>query len=241
MPLKELDPPDLAGQPGRKAGGFWAGLKEKLGLKAVAVRRLPHDSAAFTSAFVALGAKMAMADGVAVKIEAQAFEKFLEVAPGEEANVRHLYDLARQDMTGFEAYAARVNTLLEGQAELKRDVLECLLYVACADGILHPAEDRFLRVVATEFDIPDLEFLSLRALYIHDGASPYTVLGVDPASSNAALKARYRKLVSEHHPDRLIAEGAPAPVIKAATAKLAAITSAYDAITRERASRLATT
>jgi DnaJ like chaperone protein len=51
------------------------------------------------------------------------------------------------------------------------------------------------------------------------------------------LKARYRKLVSELHPDRLVASGAPPVKVKAANAKLATINEAYDVIVAERRQR----
>lgn len=237
MPLNTLDDA-IATRKRSGVNGFWTGLLNRLGLGAPPQRRLPHDSVAFTSAFVALGAKMAMADGVAVKAEAQAFEKFLEVAPGQEPNIQRLYDLARQDASGFEVYAARINTLLADQPGMKRDVLDCLLYVACADGVLHPAEDKFLKTVAREFGFSDLEFASIRALFVHDADSPYALLGIDPSASDLALKAHYRQLVAKHHPDKLIAVGAQPAVIKAANAKLATINAAYEAILKERASRM---
>jgi len=220
------------------SSGFWAGLLGKLGL-GPRPRRLPQDCEAFTSAFVALGAKMAMADGVAVRVEAQAFAKFLEVTPEQAPSIQRLYDLARQDTLGFEIYAARINAMLDGDPAMKRDVLECLLYVACADGMLHPAEDLFLTTVAHEFGYSDVEFASIRALFVQDGNSPYVILGVEPSISDAELKAHFRKLVVENHPDKLMAVGAQAAVIKAATAKLSAINAAYDAILKERASRAA--
>lgn len=240
MPLNILDDA-LSKRKRESADGFWSGLLSKFGISLPSRRRLPHDSVAFTSAFVALGAKMAVADGVAVKAEAQAFEKFLEVAPGQEPDIQRLYDLARQDVAGFEVYAARISTLLAGQPEIKRDVLECLLYVACADGVLHPAEDEFLKTVAHEFGYAESEFASIRALFVHDAQSPYVHLGIDPGVSDAQLKSHYRKLAALNHPDKLTATGASPALIKAANAKLATINAAYEAIVEERSSRMAVT
>ena len=98
------------------------------------------------------------------------------------ANVRRLYDLAKQDVTGYEAYAKKIATLLEDEPELLRALLECLFHIAAADGVLHPEEDEFLRVVAERFGIGQLEFLTIRASFVHDPHSPYEVLGVRPRS-----------------------------------------------------------
>lgn len=194
-----------------------------------------YESAAFTSAFVALAAKMAKADGVAVAAEAEAFERFLETPPGERDHVRRLYDLAKRDTAGFESYAERIGRLLADEPELKRTVLECLICVACSDGVLHPKEDAFLAVVAEKFGLDADDFRHIRALYVRDAESPYEILGVAPDATAVVIKARWRKLASELHPDRLTALGAPPALVKAANAKLATINAAYEAIEKERA------
>jgi DnaJ like chaperone protein len=199
--------------------------------------RPAHQSAAFTAALVALAAKMAKADGVAVRVECEAFQRFLEVSPEDMGSIRRLYDLASQDTAGFETYAADIASMLKGTPDLKINVLECLLMIACSDGILHPAEEAFLEVVAKTFGLSCDEFKRTRALFVRDASSPYEVLGVAPGVTTTALKKRYYELVQQCHPDRLIATGAQAALIKAANAKLAAINAAYEAILAERQQR----
>jgi len=194
----------------------------------------PERCAAFTSAFISLAAKMAKADGVAVAAEAETFERFLDVEPDELPSIRRLYAQAEQDTAGFETYADRIAEMLAKDPAAKRRVFECLFYVACSDGILHPAEDAFLHEVGERFGYDEHIFRAIRATFVHDPDSPYAVLDIAPDASNRAIKARYRKLVSENHPDRLIAAGAPAGVIKAATAKVAAYNAAYEQIETAR-------
>ncbi|MGQ0671884.1 MAG: TerB family tellurite resistance protein [Hyphomicrobium sp.] len=211
-------------------------LLDRLGLLRFWRRRFraPGESAAFTSAFVALAAKMAKADGVAVAAEWDAFERLLEVPEAERANVRRLYDLAKGDASGADVYATRLERLLAPHPTLRRDVIECLLYVACSDGVLHPAEDAFLAEAAGTLGISAAEFHTIRARFVSDPTSPYEVLGLAPNVSDAEIKTRYRRLVAESHPDRLMAAGAPAAVVKAATTKMAAINAAHEAIVKER-------
>jgi DnaJ like chaperone protein len=189
-----------------------------------------HQTAAFSAAIIALAAKMAKADGVAVRVECQTFERFFEPSPEEVPRIRRLYELASQDTAGFEIYAESVARMLKGEPDLKANVLECLLMIACADGILHPAEEAFLRTVGQAFGISCEEFRRIRAHFVRDADDPYHVLGLEPTVSEQDLRKRYVELVQRFHPDRLTARGAQAALIKAATAKLAAINTAYDAI-----------
>nr|HML44456.1 DnaJ family molecular chaperone [Hyphomicrobium zavarzinii] len=123
-----------------------------------------------------------------------------------------------------------VARMLKDEPDLKINVLECLLMIACADGILHPAEETFLRTVGEAFGISCDEFKKLRAPFVRDMDNPYDVLGLEPTASRHAVRARYLELVQRFHPDRLTARGAQAALIKAATVKLAAINAAYEAI-----------
>ena len=207
---------------------------ERLRREWVASRTPGYRTVAFTIAVTTLAAKMAKADGVALPVEVRAFERVFEIPKGEEKNFRRLYDLAAQDVAGYETYAEKIAGLLADEPEMLRALLECLFHVAAADGILHPDEDTFLMVVAEKFGLTRGEFLSIRAGFINDPCSPYQILGVAPDISDADLKLRHRALVREPHPDRLAATGVPPELRCAATRRLAAINAAHDAIRAER-------
>lgn len=192
-----------------------------------------HETAQFSAAVIALAAKMAKADGVAVRIECETFERFFEPTPDELPRIRRLYDLASQDTAGFEAYASSIAKMLADAPDLKLNILECLLMIACADGVLHPAEESFLRKVGEIFGIGCERFRKIRARFVRDMSDPHHVLGVDPSASPQEIRARYLELVQRLHPDRLIASGAQAALVKAATVKLAAINAAYELIGRK--------
>ncbi|WP_072396726.1 molecular chaperone DjiA [Hyphomicrobium sp. CS1GBMeth3] len=204
---------------------WWPGL-------ARLVRPKPaHQTAAFSAAIIALAAKMAKADGVAVVVECQTFERFLEPTPDEVPRIRRLYQQASQDTAGFEIYAASIARMLKDEPDLKINVLECLLMVACADGILHPAEEAFLRTVGHAFGVSCDEFKRIRAPFVRDMTDPYyDILGVERSASQQEIRSRYLVLVQRFHPDRLTARDAQAALVKAATVKLAAINAAYEAI-----------
>jgi DnaJ like chaperone protein len=207
-------------------GRTLARLGRRLKVYGILRRRRWSQSTGFTSAFVVLAAKMAAADGVAVSSEATNSEEL--------PRLRLVYEQAAADVTGYEIYADRVGEMLRRDPETKRRVFESLMYIACADGILHPAEDHFLKTVSARFGYCDTEFRTIRDQFVRDPDSPYAILDVMPDASEKEIKARYRKLVQETHPDRLIADGAPPGVVKAATAKLAHINAAYEEIAAER-------
>jgi DnaJ like chaperone protein len=211
-----------------------ASLISALGLDRLTGRGEGHRSVAFTIAVTTLAAKMAKADGVALPVEAEAFERMFAIPPEERRNLRRLYDLAKQDVAGYDAYAAKIARLLKDDPQLLGSVLECLFHVAAADGVLHPAEDRFLESVAGILGLGRLEYATIRASFVHDPHSPYAILGVAPDVSDAELKARYHALVREHHPDRLAASGVPPEFRAAADRRLAVINAAYEAVSRER-------
>lgn len=189
---------------------------------------------AFTIALVALSAKMAKSDGVVTSVEIDAFRRVCRFPPGETENVRRVFDLARQDVAGYEVYASRIGRMLVDEPGMRRDVLEGLFVVAAADGILHPREEAFLRTVADRLGVSETEFAFVRSLFVANAASPYTVLGLTPSATNAEIKSRFRTLAFEHHPDRLVGRGVPPEFVAIAERKLAAINVAYESITRER-------
>lgn len=192
---------------------------------------------AFTIAVVTLAAKMSKADGISSDVEVAAFERLFEVPESERANLRRVFDLARQDVAGFETYARRIGDMLQGEPELKVPVLECLLYMATADGVHHPAEEEFLSRVAELIGVGRAEYLAVRRAFIHDPDSPYEILGLSPGASDAEIKARYRDLAREHHPDLLASKGVPEEFLAASARRLATINEAYEKIMDERAAR----
>ena len=200
--------------------------------------RAPAQSrVAFTIAVVALAAKMSKADGVSLPIEADAFERQFSVPQNECEHVRRLYQLASQDIAGYETYAEQIARMLEGERDLKVSVLECLFHIASADGVLHPDEDHYLARVAEIFGLSEAEFRCIRRGFVADADSPYEVLNISPSATDKEIKARYRDLVKSHHPDALVAKGVPPEFLAGAERRLAAITGAYEAILLERGQR----
>ncbi len=188
----------------------------------------------FTIAVIALSAKMAKADGVVTEGEIEVFEGLFRVTPSEQAHVRRVFNLANQDIAGYETYARQIAKLFAGRPGVLEDVLDGLFEIAKADNVLHPGELEFLKTVAEIFGFAPNEFRRIRATHFRDSADPYVILGIAYDASEDEIKRTYRMLVRENHPDRMIARGVPETFVRLATEKLAAINDAYAQVIEER-------
>jgi len=140
-----------------------------------------------------------------------------------------------------------------GRRDLLQIFLEFQLQAAFADGQLQPAERRVLHTIAGElgFSQPQLErllqmmeaefhFHRQRSGQADPGAradtltEAYTLLGVSAEVSDQQLKRAYRKLMNQHHPDKLVSKGLPPEMLELAKQKAQDIQQAYQLIRRFR-------
>jgi DnaJ like chaperone protein len=190
---------------------------------------------AFTIGVIALGAKMAGADGEVSEAELQAFRDFFRVPPGEEKNVERFFNLAKRDVAGFEAYAKQVAALFPDAPEILENVLEGLFDIAKADGTIDAAEADYLAKVARLFGLDSNRFERAKAAALGViECEPCIILGIDPLATDEQIRDAWLRQVRAHHPDRLIAQGLPEEAIAAANRKVALINDAYDRLRRER-------
>lgn len=200
----------------------------------------PRRRVTFTIAVIALGAKMAKADGEVTRDEVAAFNEVFSVPPGEEAHMRMIFDVARRSSHGFESYARQVGKLFAGDKAVLEDLLAGLFHIALADGALCVAEDAYLREVARLFGLSPADYARIRAT--HGGPSheepddPHAVLGVAAGASAEEIRVAYHRLVRETHPDALLAQGAPVENLALATARIARINAAHDRLVKGPAS-----
>lgn len=147
---------------------------------------------------------------------------------------------------------------------LLRMFMEIQLQAAYADGGLETVEDDLLRHIARQLGFPNFAYQQLRRMIEAErafasagagtgagerqrrgaGAGPrasgpsladaYAVLGVERTDSPAAIKKAYRRLLSQHHPDKLVSKGLPEEMMKMAAQKTHEIKQAYEKIRSER-------
>jgi DnaJ like chaperone protein len=205
----------------------------------------PDQSVGFTIAVLALGAKMAKADGTVTRDEVTAFRRIFTFPDGEEDHAAHVFNLARQDVAGFDAYARKIARLFNPEGaricaddhHVLVDILEALFQIALADGSYHPGEDAFLTHVADEFGLDERCFNIVRARLV-EGAprDPYDVLGLPRDASKAEARKAWKELVRDTHPDVMQARGVPPEAMKLAMRRMQLINEAWAAInTREAA------
>lgn len=194
----------------------------------------PND-VGFTAAIVGLGAKLAAADGFVSNNEMAAFSRVFQSAPEDAESVRRVFNLARQTVNGYEAYARRIGKKYKDRPCLLEGVLDGLFQIAMADGVMKPEELDYLQTVSEAFGFSEATFRRIKASYLGSAADdPYHVLGVPYDAEFSAIRRAYRRLMSDNHPDRVVTNGAPREFENAAHRKAAAITSAYARIKAER-------
>lgn len=215
-----------------------AALAKGEGLAAVfdRLKAPPERSVAFTIAVIALGAKMAKADGQVTRNEVTAFREVFAIPRAEETNAARVFNLARQDVAGFDLYARKIAAMFGPGDPVLVDVMEGLFHIATVDGGLHPHEDAFLREVARIFGIEERCFRALLSRFVPDAPrDPYDVLGVPHGAPISVIRAAWRQAVRESHPDRMRARGLPDEALKLAGQRLVDINRAWEEIQARKA------
>jgi DnaJ like chaperone protein len=220
---------------GQRTAPEWAGEPPPVFADPAETRRI-----AFATAVIVLGAKLAKVDGVVSRDEVQAFKRVFRIDDSEVGDVARIYNQAKTSARDFEPYARQIAALFGHDPFLLEELLVGLFEVARADGELNPAEVDFLRRVALIFGFGTGAFERIRGRFsatarqMSGADDAYAVLGLSRSASDDEIKQTYRKLVREHHPDRLVAKGLPEEMVERANKTLGAINAAYDRIEKER-------
>lgn len=190
----------------------------------------------FTAAIIGLSAKLAKADGLVTTDEVAAFARVFTVAPEDRASMQRVFNIARQTVLGYESYARRIAKRYRDRPCLLEGVLDGLFRIAVSDGTITAEELDYLHSVAGFFSFSEDQFRRIKASHVGpDGDDPYLVLGVRHDATFEEVRAAYRRLMLENHPDTLAAtKSAPREYEPVAHEKSAAITTAYARIRNER-------
>ena len=209
----------------------------------------------FETSFQLLG-YLAKADGRISEAEVEHTETIMrQLGAAEEQRSAAIALFKRGASPEFELGPAMAafNDACRGQRVIRHTLLVFLIGLALADDTMHRTEAEALEKIAAYLGYNQAELGRLvqmmQAQYHFHGAgagpsapanqvaNAYTALGADPNCSDRELKQAYRRLMSENHPDKLIAKGVPEQMVKLATARSQEILAAYELLKNSRRSQ----
>lgn len=196
------------------------------------LQRAAESQRVFTECVTNLAAKLAKIDGPVTRAEIDAFKAQFPVPPNRMAEIGALYNRAKEDPSDYQTYARRLAQIFAEAPPLLAVVLDALTRIALADGPMQPSEREFLEQVAAIFGIGGAGYSG--AASTGTGGDPYAMLGVRRDAPTEEIKAAWRRLTREHHPDLLTAKGLSQDYVDMATRKMAEINAAWDQICAER-------
>ena len=218
------------------------------------------QDALFSAVFSIMG-HLAKADGRVSEQEigqAEAIMTRMQLNDEQRRRAQEAFRQGKDDDFPLDQTVAEFRQRIRRRRHLVVVFLELLLQTALADGELHAEEERILFRVAAGLGVPESQFRQILNMVLAQarfggagaggagGAAgtsrpslgeAYQVLGVSEEASDQEVKKAYRRLMSEHHPDKLAARGVPDEMIRVSTEKTAEISKAYDMIKEARGMR----
>lgn len=216
--------------------GFGAGSRERV------------QTAFFTATFSVMG-HIAKADGHVSQDEiglARTVMGQMQLRSDQQRAAMELFNQGKQAGFPLDEVIDQFRHECHRRHTLMQMFLEIQLHAAYADGVVHPAEKQILQKITARlgFTVSEFEHLEamVRAQHVFDGTvsrgkssstllkEAYAVLGVNENSGHPEIKKTYRRLMNQHHPDKLVAKGLPEEMMKLATDKTHEIKNAYETI-----------
>jgi DnaJ like chaperone protein len=209
--------------------------------------------------FLTMG-KLAKADGQVSKDEIE-WAEFVMSRMNLTADLRRqamqLFSEGKAEGFDLDSELIAFRRVVGRHATVVQMFLEIQIQAAYADGSVSSAEGALLRHVCRQLGISDMRFEIIhqrikaeRAFagqggYQQGAGQPqytpadklkeaYQVIGVEASATDAVLKKAYRRLMSQHHPDKLVAKGLPEEMMRIAKEKTQEIQAAYDLIKQHR-------
>ena len=205
------------------------------------------QAAFFSSVFSVMG-YIAKVDGKVSKSEillAQQVMQHMQLSEDMQKAAKELFNQGKQNDFNLDEVLEQFRTECHRRTHLVRMFLEIQIQATYADGVFDDKEYDALKYIAQKlrFPIHELERL-IQQFAVASGKSSkltiddaYVILGADKSLTDKELKRAYRRLLAQHHPDKLVAKGLPDEMIKLANDKTQEIISAYELIKKHRGMR----
>ena len=210
------------------------------------------QTAFFTATFSVMG-NVCKADGYVSESEidlARQVMQRMDLSPQQEAVAMALFNQGKKRNFPIDDVLAQLRREVGYQPNLQRMFIEIQLYAAYADGVVHPAERAVLLKVSAALGVARAEFESLAAAIggevnrqrsnrVDEAPgltlkNAYAVLNISAGATDVEVKRAYRRLTSQHHPDKLVSKGMPEEMMQIATRRTREIRDAYERIREAR-------
>jgi DnaJ like chaperone protein len=217
--------------------------------ESLGVRSTERVQTAFFTAVFSLMGYVAKADGRVSRDEIALAEQVMgqmRLQPEQRKLAIKLFEQGKQDDFPFTQVLEQFKRECLRRRNLIQMFLEIITATALADGQMVAAERQLLESIARHLGYSNADFdqlvMRLSAQFrFQTDESPadklrdsYKVLGLDSTAETAEVKKSYRKLMSQHHPDKLVSKGLPEEMMAMAKQKTQEIKSAYDTIMAHR-------
>ena len=211
------------------------------------------QTAFFTTAFSIMG-YMAKVDGHVSQHELQVARQIMDqmqLSPEQKKAAMLLFNEGKQPDYPFEGVIKQFRQECARRTNLIQMFLEIMIATAMADGVLHPQEKKLLYQISDMLHFPRHAFDQLigmvqgqqhyaggaQGTYKPSIKDAYAVLGVEKSASDADVKKAYRRLMNQHHPDKLASKGLPEEMMTMAKEKTQEIKAAYEDVKKARGMR----
>ena len=211
------------------------------------------QTAFFTATFSVMG-HLAKADGRVSKDEialAQSVMAQMELDASMRQTAISLFDQGKATDFPLDEVLEQFRRECHRRSTLIQMFIEIQLQAAYADGKVDPAEEQMLLHICQQLGIPEFVFRRLERMiqaerqYGGAGSAPgrprgptledaYAILNISADANDAEVKRAYRRLISQHHPDKLVAKGLPEEMMKVAAQKTHEIRQAYEQVKEAR-------
>lgn len=206
------------------------------------------QTAFFTAVFVTMG-HIAKADGQVSRQEivvAEDLMRQMQLNPQQKQVAQRLFVEGKQGKLPINDVLQQFRIECHRRRNLLQMFMEIQIAVALSDGTLHAGESRILESIAGILGFSENEYgIILQRIQAHTQArsagqpgmaldAAYKLLGVDKSATDQEVKKAYRRLMNQHHPDKLVSKGLPEEMMAMANKKVQEIRAAYEAIKASR-------
>lgn len=226
----------------------------------VSQARMSARASSFIEPLFAFAGALAKSDGRVSELEIRAAEALmgrLRLDPDMRRRAIDRFNEGKSPEFGIEGAVAELRAWTQGRRDLAFLLLDLLLDLVHAEGTLAANKLELVRQLCRALGVSDAELAAVSAMKGYGPAwsgaqggpqsgprasrntvsavDPYVVLGITREAQAPDIKRAYRKLMSQHHPDKLVSKGLPQEMMELAHQKTMEIKAAYELIRNSRA------